>query len=96
MDKGARTVIAGEDGAEAVVPLEKNTKWIKLVAAELQRSLIGGVRNPYSDQATNLNSASAGNLVVNIENFVNNRPQDVQAFAKELEFYSRRSSLALG
>ena len=35
-------------------------------------------------------------LYVNIENFVNNRSQDVQAFAQELEFYSRRNSLALG
>ncbi len=35
-------------------------------------------------------------LYVHIENFVNNRSQDVQAFAQELEFYSRRNSLALG
>ena len=35
-------------------------------------------------------------FVINIENFNNNRSQDVQAFAKELEFYSRRSSWALG
>ena len=35
-------------------------------------------------------------FVINIENFNNNRSQDVQTFAKELEFYSRRSSWALG
>ena len=39
---------------------------------------------------------SHSGIIVNIENFVNNRAQDVQAFAQELEFYSRRSSLALG
>lgn len=41
LDDGARTVIAGEDGAEAIVPLEKNTKWIKLVANRLQNSMLG-------------------------------------------------------
>ena len=35
-------------------------------------------------------------ITVHIENFVNNRAQDVQAFAQELEFYSRRSNFALG
>lgn len=42
---------------------------------------------------TNVNS---GGFIINIENFVNNRSQDVQAFAKELEFYSRRNSVILG
>lgn len=36
LDNGARTVVAGEDGAEAIVPLEKNTKWVKMVASQLQ------------------------------------------------------------
>ena len=31
----ATTAIIGEDGAEAVVPLEKNTGWIKMLASEL-------------------------------------------------------------
>ena len=31
-----------------------------------------------------------------IERFVNNRSQDVQAFAQELEFYARRSNFATG
>ncbi|MEI3542291.1 MAG: phage tail tape measure protein [Acutalibacteraceae bacterium] len=35
-------------------------------------------------------------ITVHIENFVNNRTQDVQAFAQELEFYSRRSNFAAG
>ena len=35
-------------------------------------------------------------ITVHIENFVNNRAQDVQAFAQELEFYSRRNNFALG
>lgn len=40
LENGARTVIAGEDGAEAIVPLEKNTKWIALVANKLQKQMM--------------------------------------------------------
>ena len=39
VDDGPRTVLAGEDGAEAIVPLENNTKWIKLVANQLRNSM---------------------------------------------------------
>lgn len=39
LDKGARLMMAGEDGAEAVVPLEKNTQWIERVAGELKTAL---------------------------------------------------------
>lgn len=38
LDDGARLVYAGEDGAEAIVPLERNTEWIKKVANELKNS----------------------------------------------------------
>lgn len=41
LDKGARLVQAGEDGAEAIVPLEKNTKWIERVAKSMRSSLYG-------------------------------------------------------
>ena len=34
LDNGARAVLAGEDGAEAIVPLERNTEWIKKVASQ--------------------------------------------------------------
>lgn len=39
LDKGKRTVVAGEDGAEAIVPLEKNTEWINKVAAQMQGAM---------------------------------------------------------
>ena len=38
LENGAKTVVAGEDGAEAIVPLEKNTKWIKMVANQMKNS----------------------------------------------------------
>jgi len=43
-----------------------------------------------------LNGGENGGLTVNIENFVNNRKQDVQAFAEELEFYKMQVSKARG
>lgn len=52
LDNGARMVIAGENGAEAIVPLEKNTKWIKAVANELK----------YAFSAANVNNALSGTL----------------------------------
>ena len=33
----------GEDGAEAVIPLEHNTKWIKKVANELRSTMTQGI-----------------------------------------------------
>lgn len=51
LDDGARTVIAGEDGAEAIVPLEKNTKWISLVANQLQKRMM-----PSLDNSSNVQS----------------------------------------
>lgn len=41
-------------------------------------------------------SPSSGGLSVTIENFINNRAQDVQAFAEELEFYKRQACVARG
>ena len=47
----ATAAVIGEDGAEAVVPLEKNTGWIKKLAAELatqQQSVVVNQTNNYS------------------------------------------------
>lgn len=48
----ATTAVIGEDGAEAIVPLEKNTGWIKKVAGELAaqqpRSVVVNQTNNYS------------------------------------------------
>ncbi|MBC2578750.1 hypothetical protein [Clostridium sp. DJ247] len=35
-------------------------------------------------------------LTINIEKFVNNRKEDIQALAEELEFYRQQRSLAKG
>lgn len=66
LDDGPRTVIAGEDGAEAIVPLEKNTKWIKLVAAQLQNSLLAGfgLNRTLNDNLSNRNDQYEYNMLV--------------------------------
>ena len=42
------------------------------------------------------NETESSGFNIYIENFINNRSQDVQAFAQELEFYARRSNFATG
>lgn len=66
IDNGARTVIAGEDGAEAIVPLERNTKWIKMVAAQLQNSLLSGfgLNRTLNENLSNRNTQYEYNMLV--------------------------------
>jgi len=68
----------GESGQEAVMPLQHNTGWIDTLAKKLNGKG---------------NSGNNG-LNVTITNFINNREQDVQAFAEELEFYRKQQSLS--
>ena len=39
LDNGARAVIAGEAGAEAIVPLEHNTEWMRRIAREINAEI---------------------------------------------------------
>lgn len=41
-------------------------------------------------------SSNASEFKISIENFVNNRSQDVQAFAQELEFYRKQAAIGTG
>ena len=60
LDKGARAVIAGENGAEAMVPLEKNTKWINRVAEQFKTAFIDtvGINTDYINQTSSVSSYS--------------------------------------
>lgn len=53
LEKGARTIIAGENGAEAIVPLENNTKWINKVAERFKNSFMEtmGLNTSYVEQS---------------------------------------------
>ena len=61
-DKGATIAGIGENGAEAVVPLEKNTKWITRVVKEMVEQLdIIGVKNALRGNVNAMSgTASAG------------------------------------
>ena len=77
---------------------------MKLIQKEMQNAIpktfetdvktnINPIKTPFVGYQ---NEAKTGGFNIYIENFVNNRSQDVQAFAQELEFYSRRNALSLG
>ena len=55
-DKGARLAGFGEDGAEAIVPLERNRYWIRKVAEEFIRQL-NDVKGAVGSNANGLNGA---------------------------------------
>jgi len=61
----------------------------RAILHEGERVLTKQENNSYSNN-------SGSGLSVIIENFVNNRKQDIQSFAEELEFYKRQAELANG
>lgn len=67
LDSGARTVIAGEDGAEAIVPLEKNTEWISKVASQMNNATSN---NKQSDEKLNVIIALLQTLIDKNPNIV--------------------------
>lgn len=64
----AQVRLVGEDGAEAIVPLEKNTHWIDLVAEKVAIAMNGSVVN---------NSSSNSNRVTNNFYQTNNSPKSL-------------------
>mgnify|MGYP004674599919 CR=1 FL=1 len=69
LENGARAVIAGEDGAEAIVPLERNKKWIAKVAKEMLSKLdLAGVKNAASSGLAAMNSNLPAANTVNSKN----------------------------
>ena len=75
---------------------------------DVQRQMQSSIPTEFeTDVKTNINSlklplagyrneTESSGFNIYIENFINNRSQDVQAFAQELEFYARRSNFAIG
>ena len=49
--------------------------------------------NPYANSGGQIMPGAGGGFSLNIENFVNNRAQDVQALAEELSFYMKQKNL---
>ena len=77
----ASIIGVGENGSEAVVPLEKNTGWADRVA-DLITSKMGG-------------SSSDGSGIV-IKNVVINNDMDIQTFAEKLQFFTKQQNLGRG
>lgn len=76
----ATTAIIGEDGREAVIPLERNTKWIDVMASKLASKLSSG---GYT------NTQSMSNSVVNNFYQTNNSPKALS----RLEIYRQSRNL---
>lgn len=88
-DKGATIVGLGENGAEAIVPLERNTKWISRVVKEMIDQLdVAGARNALIGNVNALNGT--GEVVQNVTfNQTINSPKAMS----RLEVYRETNSL---
>ena len=91
LSNGARAVIAGEDGAEAIVPLEKNTMWIRKVAEELRTELSYVNQTAFSRTAAGSVSIGGSTQTVNFYQ-TNNSPKAVD----RLSVYRDTKSLLFG
>lgn len=77
---GATTAIIGEDGREAVIPLERNTKWIDVMASKLASKL---------SSSGYTSTQSMANSVVNNFYQTNNSPKALS----RLEIYRQSRNL---
>lgn len=88
LDKGARAVIAGENGAEAMVPLEKNTKWINRVAEQFKTAFIDtvGINTDYINQTSMSSSYSEEYLAnaVDLLERILEKPSDIYMDGKKV------------
>ena len=88
-DKGARIAGIGENGAEAVVPLENNTKWINRVAKELVRQ-INAISNVVRG---NVHSMNGTGDVVNTQNVTFNQTINSPKAVDRLTLYRETNDL---
>ena len=77
----ATPVIAGEDGAEAIMPLEKHTAWIDVLANKLTKAMYNGqMPQPKTAPAV---STNLGGLNFTIEKFENHTDKDLRELMGE-------------
>ena len=67
----------GENGAEAVMPLEKNTGWIDILANKLNGKDKGG----------------GSGITLQIDKFVNNTDDDIRMLMEKMEFYRKQQTI---
>lgn len=78
-----KSMIGGEAGPEAILPLDK----IQVYFDKAFENTIG--KKQYSKE-------DITKIIINIENFTNEREQDIKELAEEVAFYVKRKRIALG
>lgn len=93
-DKGARVVGLGENGAEAVVPLEKNTKWIARVVKGMVEQLdVIGVKNALRGNVNSLNGTASAGASVETQNVTFNQYNTSPKALSRLDLYRQTNNL---
>lgn len=92
VNKGLNSTF-GKNQAINVDEIRSKTATISNMDATRRAGLI---QNESKTPVTKSPEASKGGLSVTIEQFINNRTQDVQAFAEELEFYRKQVAIGRG
>lgn len=66
-----------------------------LIQAHEGEMIVPKEENPYANTKTG-DTLPSGGFTIKIEKFINNREQDVEAFAEELQFYMKQKNLGVG
>lgn len=84
----------GEGFSDEMKLIQKEMR--EAIPTDFETDIKANINTIKTPLASYQDKANASGFNIYIENFVNNRSQDVQAFAQELEFYSRRNSVVAG
>lgn len=103
LDNGARAIIAGEAGAEAIVPLERNTKWIKRVVQEMLEQLdVAGAKDAVNGNLSSINAvrasvaSAAGGLSGRNQTVIFNQYNNSPKALDRLSIYRDTNSMLFG
>ena len=92
----ATMAMVGENGSEAVVPLENNTEWIEKLAAKINTGTQANT-NPDIIPVTNVRSQPASNITINVSGVFATSTQEqkkvAELIAKQLEGVMRSRGL---
>ena len=91
-DKGATLAGIGENGAEAVVPLENNTQWINKVARELVKQ-INAINDVVGIKVNNMNAGGSAGETVKTQNVTFNQYNNSPKALDRLSIYRQTNSL---
>ncbi len=93
-DKGATLVGLGENGAEAIVPLERNTKWIsRVVKGMIDQLDVMGVKNALQGNVNSMNGNASSGEFVKTQNVTFNQYNTSPKAVDRLTLYRETNSL---